>query len=562
VYNHLKSKAQTLVQKYLIPGFGDFFVLIALFSLVAFQLSGFADDPGVGWHLATGEHIVKHQAFLYTDPLLWSSQPRAWISDQWLSDVIFFSIKRWFDWSGIYVLGIFLYSALYFLVLFPVLSKLYPNPFFVFIAIIAALKVGQVHFILRGVLFGICLFGTVFAILIRIEQKNIFYKALLRDNNPTAERRKKLQIYILFAALFALWANLHPSFFLGLFLILFRALSHLFTVYCLSSDTADVKKSKDLFSWKEYLILFLTSGLATLINPYGYFLHESIIALGGSQYFMNLNEEWLSPSFKEYVGQIVKCILFVVIGAYFIQLRRRETPLYLLPYSQTLKNTFYITLFLFFLNYSLNAVRFLPYFGIVSIPLFIAALAVVTSLLCEFLKEILPGFVMLVKSIDKWLKQSRSYYVTYILFMGFVFISALGFKKIPFYEKPFGPSKELYSQDAMQFLKTFRKDQEPQKIVVSIPDLGGAITYYGEGTLKAVIDDRNTLLGEEFYRSYFKLLKDENSMYEYLKKNNLRYLLFPVKFDYGKVYAYRSERYEKLFDDGVAVIFRLIETRS
>ncbi len=70
------------------PGVQSAIVISSFFLLLGQQLIGFANDPGVGWHLADGAQIAATGQIPRTDSFL--SEPRAWISDQWLSDLLLY----------------------------------------------------------------------------------------------------------------------------------------------------------------------------------------------------------------------------------------------------------------------------------------------------------------------------------------------------------------------------------------------------------------------------------------------------------------------------------------
>ena len=64
---------------------------------------------------------------------------------------------------------------------------------------------------------------------------------------------------------------------------------------------------------------------------------------------------------------------------------------------------------------------------------------------------------------------------------------------------------------------------------VSTPDWGGFITWAGNGDLKPVIDDRNTLLGEQPYRDYFEGIKSSEALIAWAQNQNADAILLPKK---------------------------------
>ncbi len=131
-----------------------FLSLLSLLSLLTVQLNHFADDPGVGWHLATGAWIIKNLAIPVYDPFLASAQPRLWISDQWASDIVLYVLYRLGSWPLLYVALLLAYFLTFWSLLAAKLSKRSKNVVAIALTCFFASKLAQVHFILRPVLFS------------------------------------------------------------------------------------------------------------------------------------------------------------------------------------------------------------------------------------------------------------------------------------------------------------------------------------------------------------------------------------------------------------------------
>ena len=64
-----------------------------------------------------------------------------------------------------------------------------------------------------------------------------------------------------------------------------------------------------------------------------------------------------------------------------------------------------------------------------------------------------------------------------------------------------GLPTERYPSATVSHLKSILKPNEVASVLAS-PDWGGFITLEGQGLLKPVIDDRNTLIGEKLYKDF------------------------------------------------------------
>ena len=69
------------------------FGLILLFGLLAMTARN-AVDPDLWWHLRTGELIVETGHVPHVDPFSLTRAGHAWISHEWLSDVIFYELYK------------------------------------------------------------------------------------------------------------------------------------------------------------------------------------------------------------------------------------------------------------------------------------------------------------------------------------------------------------------------------------------------------------------------------------------------------------------------------------
>ena len=71
-------------------------IVVAAFLIGHPSLAG---DPGVGWHIKTGEWIARHQIIPSFDPFLLTTGNKLWICNQWLSDLIFFGLFSIGGWG-------------------------------------------------------------------------------------------------------------------------------------------------------------------------------------------------------------------------------------------------------------------------------------------------------------------------------------------------------------------------------------------------------------------------------------------------------------------------------
>ena len=277
-------------------GAREFGLVLSFVVLALLQMRGFADDPGVGWHLKTGEWIVGHKSVPTTDPFLFSSEPREWRADQWLSDVFTIVMYERGSWVFLYAVftAIFLFTFWGPLYTFVIRRKV--SCLAALVSIFLAQKLASIHFILRPVLFSFLLFSVVLVLLVRAYEGAC--KSESRSNG----------LVLVFGALFVLWANIHPSFLLGLVMVAAAAITYPFE--CIRSG--ERVRATRFFGMVEILGV---AGLGTLINPYGIGIYQTHIdhaRRGGG------TSEWLPLALTSVEGTLFLGVLSVIGVGFFV----------------------------------------------------------------------------------------------------------------------------------------------------------------------------------------------------------------------------------------------------
>lgn len=486
----------------LLPRFSHLLLALLLFQLLSVQLHHFCDDPGVGWHLATGQWIAQHFVVPRMDPHLHSALPRAWVADQWLSDLILYLAYDLLGWAGLYALitSLFIIAFLG----FGFVKTARDSGLVLVTACLSLLltKIAEVHFILRPVVFGFLCFAAVYQICLG---------AFVERRNFT-----RREIYLL-GGLFILWPNLHGSFVLGLLLLL------LFTLF------------GGGFS-QRWRVLF-SLGLLTLINPYGWELHKSILHLGSSAYFMALHQEWLPVDFRHIEGHIFEALLLGSLAIALLGVTLRFA-------------IFEVVTLVTFIHLSLNSVRFLPFFAIIALPILVRLTEQLLSKLEQF--ELGGRLVSSWWRLEEFERSGVIFPIRSVLLL--FMIATIWFNQVPFYSGKLGIDSSKFPVKAVEYLIRYRGGAHT--VVAADPAWGGAITWHGQGKVKAIIDDRNTLLGESEYKQFdseFNVLGDWE---EYTRARGAQFIIVPTQSKFSR--ALRSfKKRRPLYEDGTAAIYRV-----
>lgn len=297
--------------------------ILGIALLVAFLLfaQNLAADPGVGWHLRTGEWILQHKQVPRFDLFLWGETPRSWIHDQWLSDLLFWQL---YSVGGINLLKTVLLGMLivsYVSLLGGEMKKFHSSALLIFFALVLFSPLISLQWFVRPLAFSFFFFQGLTAWLLRFPKKLPLSGALV------------------VLGLFALWANLHAGFICGLLLLVTAALSELL--------------QRDFRLAGRFGIYSLAAFCGTFINPYGLQLWQSALRLLGNPFFMQLNSEWQSPDFADPLfAPFWAILLFLLVS----QLR-----------GSKVLSLFEMLIILGFALLALSERRMIPYFGIVSV---------------------------------------------------------------------------------------------------------------------------------------------------------------------------------------------------
>lgn len=487
----------------------------------------FADDPGVGWHLKTGEYVVLNRAVPVTEPFLASTAPRTWIADQWLSDTALYLLYHAGSWPLVYGILTVIFLFTFWWILFQHLSNHRGLYLYGVIATFFAFRAGNFHFILRPVLFSFLLFTFTYI------QASKFFIASEDRAKPFVTRS-----VLTLAGVFTLWANMHPSFVLGLLLLAAMAL-------------ATFLERGSLRSLLKVLLITGVVLLATLINPYGYKLYGTFL---NSSQWLDVTSEWQPLALKSFGGELLVGSIVLISSAYLVSIEfRRELRRRVWRFDAILVLAFGLA--------SLKAVRILPYYALVTAPLLGAALKAWLNFLASKAKApISNSLIRVIMRADSVEKGSIGSITTLSLITALVLLLAYFRQTVPLYAgfgaNAYGPSPQRFPIAALMHLTTNHTGSA--KVIVATPNWGGAVTWYGAGKVRALLDDRDILFERTAYTDFFQIFEalpeNDTALKDYLRDNKADYLLIEanhVKLPYLK----STPLLKVIYQDEVSVLF-------
>ncbi len=315
------------------------FAAILLFGLLAMTARN-ATDPDLWWHLRTGQWIVETGHVPHSDPFSFARAGHAWVSHEWLSEVVFYEL-----WKHGGAAALIVFSALVTTAGFMLLYSRCP-PYG-----------GARHWAAAATVLGALASAPCWGVrpqMFTFTLASLLLWLLERGTERGTEKdRPRLLLWI--PPLFLLWLNLHAGFALGPALLLAYGVG-------LMMETASGNTP-----WQEArpvlvrVLLLLVVCLALVpLNPSGAQLYRYPFDTLRSSGMRSFISEWHSPNFHDWLYRPFLLVWLLLLTALASARSRPKgrviAPLLLTSFA------------------ALDAVRHIPIFVLVAIPVIAAAL--------------------------------------------------------------------------------------------------------------------------------------------------------------------------------------------
>jgi len=262
---------------------------------------------------------------------------------------------------------------------------------------------------------------------------------------------------------------------------------------------------------------------ASLVNPYGWKLYEHIYRYLSSGFLMDHIDEFQSPNFHRIAQRCFLLLLLFTIAV--LALRGRG-----LRMSQGLT-------ILFAVYAGLYASRNIP---VSSLLLVMAVGPLVPA-------RFAAGFSQRMAAIEVGM---RGHLWPVLALVGSLAIAVNGGRvgSRVWMDAHFDPQR--MPVDAVNYLEK----NEVVGPVFSPDSWGGYLIYRLYPKLRVVVDDRHDLYGEEFFKSYLKMVRGERGWQEFLLTHQSSCLLLPKDAALANLVAL-SKGWKQIYADDVAVAF-------
>src|SRR5580704_1873427 len=287
-------------------------------------------DTDTGWHIRTGEWILKNGRVPATDLFSFTKAGQPWFAWEWLSDVLMAVVHGHSGLAGIVLVSLLVVGATSVCVYRNTLDG--SGNRVVAIALTGlAMAASTIHWLARPHLVT-PLFAVVFCwVLSRVERR--------------ANNEGRLSVL---PALTILWVNLHGGFFVGIVLLI---------TYAMGATGEELAHGTRRSAWiraQKYLLTAGACGVASLMNPYGYRLHVHVAQYLGASFYFERISEFQSVDFHSFTAAYFESLLVLAIAAaaWHLGTGRLIQVLLLLSWS----------------HLALFSVRNIPIFAVVSAP--------------------------------------------------------------------------------------------------------------------------------------------------------------------------------------------------
>jgi hypothetical protein len=220
-------------------------VISVVMSLTVYLFARTVADPDLWGHIKFGETIWNAGTVAVPDPFSYLTSGRLWLNHEWLSEVVFYLVFRAIGPAGLIamkvVLGLVVTGILYRHLCLQGVNAL--RAAFLVVVVLFFFLISLVT--VRTLIFTYPLFLITLVLIHRMSTSLPRWRWIVPP-------------------LFVLWANLHPGFIAGLGILGIWA-----SVEILARHLTDVRSVAARPATREIVLLMITGGLATLLNPYG-----------------------------------------------------------------------------------------------------------------------------------------------------------------------------------------------------------------------------------------------------------------------------------------------------
>jgi len=510
---------------------------VALLGLLVFTnlSTRLLGDAGIGWHIRTGQLILSTHSVPHVDPFSSSMHGQPWFAWEWLYDVLAGCLESTAGLNGV-VLFTALIIAVVFTWTFRLLVWRRTNVLLALILVLLAASAAMIHFLARPHVVS-WLFTIMWFWILESSEKSC-----------DSEAARTLPLWLLPSTMLV-WVNVHGGFLVGFVLLgiywACAAWEWLHWAYTLTEDRFEdvLRKIRAERRLRALTLAGFLSAAATLVNPYGFRLHVHIYRYLSNRFLMNHIDEFQSPNFH-YVAQ--KCfagLLLLTLMALAVRGRSART-------SHAL------------------VILFAVYAGLFSS------------------RNIPVSALLLILIIGPWLSDARAKFATrfpgrwtdgsprraskpFLARMQAIELSLRGHlwpvvaivltSWVAAHGGMLGGTQLMEAQfDSKRFpaaAVSYLQKENVQGPLLSPDSWGGYLIFRLYPRIRVVVDDRHDFYGEDFLKSYLKMVHVEPDWEDFIQKYRPACVVVPKNSAVANILLETSD-WQAVYRDEVAIVFQ------
>jgi hypothetical protein len=505
--------------RFLLPSISDLVFMALLVGFCGPLAQRLLGDAGIGWHIRTGELILKTRSMPRVDSFSVTMQGKPWYAWEWLYEAAVGGVHRVAGLNGVVLANAGL-IALTFALLLRRMRARGAGLAVAMSLLLLAMFASSIHLLARPHVASWLMTLAWFVVLERFE----------RSGNGRALWWLPVSMLV--------WVNLHGGFVVGLVLL---------GIYLVSAclNWAGKSPGRALAKRRARLLVAAGAGVAaaTLVNPYGYSLHIHIYHYLTDRFLMRHIEEFAAPNFHHLAPRCFAAIVVLTLAGTAAAWRRTPVSEWLI-----------VALAVFS---GLRSARNIPWSSMLLVLLAAPYIAEMVSrgsrgeVGAKGMRGVASRWVELSLRMSALDRSLRGHAWAAALVAGGVWAALHG--------GYLGRTKVMDAQfDAKRFpagAVDFLVRSGVRDPVFTPDRWGGYLIYRLYPRVLVVVDDRHDLYGAEFFRNYLKVIHAERGWEQALAEMHPDWVLLPAKSGLADVVA-QTPQWTLAYRDETSVLYR------
>ena len=483
---------------------------VLVFTPLSVRLLG---DAGIGWHIRTGQQILATHAIPHIDSFSSTMSGKPWFAWEWLYDVLVGRLEATLGLNGVVWFTAVVVAAV-FAWTFCLLISRATNVLVAMALVLLAVSASTIHFLARPHVLSWLFALAWFWILDSSEHDRL-----------TVKRRGGQRLWLL-PLLMLVWVNVHGGFLIG-----FALLGIFWLAAVWNWSRAKEGRLEELLQKitagkraKELVWIGLVAAAASLVNPYGWKLHAHVLSYLSNRFLMDHIDEFQSPNFHGIAQRCFLVLLLLTLAT--VAVRGRE-----------LRISTGLTI-LFAVYTGLYASR--------NIPVSAVLLAIAVGPLVSSVRFAHDFFQRM--SAMETRQRGHAWPILALIVTLAIAVNGGRAGSNLLIDAHFDGNR--MPVEAVNFL-----EKSAVKGPILSPDYwGGYLIYRLSPATKVVVDDRHDLYGEDFFKSYLRLIHAEPGWDEFLREHDARCVLLPKESPLTNALIQAGE-WRAIYADDFAVAF-------